>query len=104
LLPGAGTEGRAGGEGARTHAEAGAERRGNVAEEVAATGAVAFGAECGGAVGAEPVAAGIAKRIDALDGEAGHILHFLLSGRKAQADSGAGAKRSSTSRPQPRKF
>src|SRR6266700_4669648 len=56
----AGTERRARGERARTHAEARAERRGNVAEEVAAAGTVAFGAEGGGTVGAEPVAASIA--------------------------------------------
>jgi len=71
-----GAEGRARGESAGAHAEARAERRGNVAEEVAAAGTVAFGAERGGTVGAEPVAASIAKRIDALNGEAGHILHF----------------------------
>jgi|SRR6266700_3451077 len=74
--PGPRTERRARGEGAGAHAEARAERRGNVAEEVAAAGTVAFGAEGGGTVGAEPVAASIAKRIDALNGEAGHILHF----------------------------
>ena len=44
---------------------------------------MAFGAKGGGAVSAEPVAAGIAHRIDALNGEAGQILHFFsLRGHK----------------------
>ena len=78
-----GTQGRAGGEGAGAHAEARGERRGNVAEEVAAAGAMAVAAEGGGEIGAEPVTAGVALRIDALHGEAGHVLHlFSLSGPK----------------------
>jgi len=81
-------ERRARGEGAGTHAEARGERRGNVAEEVAAAGAMAVAAEGSGEIGAEPVTAGFAKRIDALHGEAGQVLHlFSLSGRKAQIDS-----------------
>ncbi len=84
----AGTEGRARGERAGAHAEARGERRGNVAEEVAATGAMAVAAEGSGEIGAEPVTAGFAKRIDALHGEAGQVLHlFSLSSRKAQIDS-----------------
>jgi len=66
---------RAGGEGAGTHAEARAERRGNVAEEISATGAVAVAAERSCGIGAEPVAAGFALRIDALHGETGQVLH-----------------------------
>jgi hypothetical protein len=49
---------------------------------------VAFNAEGSGGIGAEPVTAGFALRIDALHGEAGQKLHlFSLSGRKAQAGS-----------------
>jgi hypothetical protein len=75
LLAGTGAEGRAGGEGAGAHAEARGERRGNVAEEIAATGAMAFDAERSGGIGAEPVTAGFALRIDALHGETGQVLH-----------------------------
>jgi len=84
----AGAEGRARGEGAGAHAEARGERRGNVAEEVAAAGTMTVAAEGSGEIGAEPVTAGFAKRIDALHGEAGQVLHlFSLSSRKAQIDS-----------------
>jgi len=83
-----GTEGRARGERAGAHAEARGERRGNVAEEVAAAGAMAVAAERSSEIGAEPVTAGFAERIDTLHGEAGQVLHlFSLSGRKAQVDS-----------------
>ena len=51
---------------------------------------MAVAAEGCGEIGAEPVTASVALRIDALHGEAGHVLHlFSLSGRKAQVDSGA---------------
>ena len=63
------------GEGARAHAEARAERRGNVAEEVAAAGAVAVVGGGNGDICAHPLAAGFAKRIDALHGETGQVLH-----------------------------
>jgi hypothetical protein len=47
-----------------------------------------------GEIGAEPVTASIALRIDALHGKAGHVLHlFSLSGRKAQIDSIPTARR-----------
>jgi hypothetical protein len=83
-------EGRARGEGARTHAEARAEGRRNVAEEIAAAGATAFGAEGSGDIGTEPVTAGVALRIDALHRETGQKLHiFSLKGRKAQIASGS---------------
>jgi hypothetical protein len=49
---------------------------------------MAVAAEGRGEIGAEPVAAGVALRINALHGEAGQVLHlFSLSGRKAQAGS-----------------
>jgi hypothetical protein len=49
---------------------------------------MAVAAEGRGEIGAEPVTACVALRIDALHGEAGHVLHlFSLSGRKAQIDS-----------------
>ncbi len=90
-----GTEGRARGEGAGAHAEAWAEGRGNVAEEVAAAGAMAVAAEWSGGIGAEPVAAGFALRIDALYREAGQELHiYSLRSRKVQVDSGAAILRS----------
>ncbi len=84
----AGSEGRARGEGAGAHAEARGERRGNVAEEVAAAGAMAVAAEGSGEIGAEPVTASFAERIDALHGETGQVLHlYSLSSRKAQIAS-----------------
>ena len=73
----AGAEGWARGEGAGAHAEARGERRGNVAEEVAAAGAMAVAAEGSGEIGAEPVTAGFAERIDALHGETGQELHLF---------------------------
>ena len=75
----AGTEGRAGGEGAGAHAEARAERGRNVAEEITAAGAAAIGAERSGEIGAHPLTAGFARRIDTLHGEAGQELHFSPS-------------------------
>lgn len=60
---------------AGAHAEAGAEWRRNVAEEVAAAGAVAVVGSGNGDIGAHPLAAGFAKRIDALHGETGQVLH-----------------------------
>jgi hypothetical protein len=59
-LAGTGAEGRARGQGARAHAEARGERRGNIAEKVAAAGAMAVAAEGSGEIGAEPVTAGVA--------------------------------------------
>jgi len=61
---------------------------------------MAVAAEGSGEIGAEPVTAGFAKRIDALHGEAGQVLHlFSLSGRKAQIDLVA-----AVCRWQPKKF
>ena len=100
ILARARAEGRAGGEGTGAHAEARGERRGNVAKEVAAAGAMAVAAEGSGEIGAQPVTAGFAERIDALHGEAGQVLHWSsLSSRKAQVDSGAPVWRS-----RPKKF
>jgi hypothetical protein len=51
---------------------------------------MAFDAEGSGSIGAEPMAAGLALRVDALYGEAGQKLHlFSLSGREAQVCPGA---------------
>jgi len=51
---------------------------------------MAVAAEGRGKIGAEPVTACFALRIDALHGEAGHVLHlFSLSSRKTQLSSGA---------------
>src|SRR5260221_14536679 len=84
----AGTEGRARGERAGAHAEARGERRGNVAGEGAAKGAMAVAAEGRGENGGETGTAGFGKRIDALHGGAGQVLHlFSLSSRKTQSDS-----------------
>jgi hypothetical protein len=72
------------GEGARAHAEAGAEGRRDVAEKVTAAGAATVVEDGPRGIGAEPVTAGFAQRIDALHGEAGQILHVRsLSGRPA---------------------
>jgi hypothetical protein len=85
LLARARTEGRARGEGAGAHAEAGAERRRDVAEEIAAAGAVAVVGSGNCDIGAHPLAARFAERIDALHGETGQVLHLdSLRGRKAQ--------------------
>jgi hypothetical protein len=75
MSAGARAEGRARSQRARTHAEARAERRGDVAEEVAAAGAVAVVGSGNGDICAHPLAAGFAKRIDALHGETGQVLH-----------------------------
>src|SRR5216684_2893670 len=84
-------ERRARGEGAGTHAEARAERRGNVAKVVAAAGAVAVVGSGSSDIGAHPLATGFAKRIDALHGETGQVLHGVsLRGRKAQVHSRTG--------------
>ena len=77
-----GAEGWTRGEGTGAHAEARAERRRNIAQEVAAARATAFCAERSGSIGAEPVTAGIAQRIDTLHRETGHILHFLSPRRR----------------------
>ena len=104
-LTGPRAERGAGGEGAGAHAEARAERRGNVAEGIAAAGAVAVAAQGSGGIGAEPAAAGRASRIDTLHREARQKLHFFsLSGGKAQADSCATARPSTVSRPRQKKF
>jgi hypothetical protein len=56
---------------------------------------VAVATEGSGGIGAEPVAAGFASRIDALHRKAGQKLHFLSPrGRKAQVDLGATVRRS----------
>ena len=69
------TKRRAGAEAAGAHAEARAERGRNVAEEIAAAGAAAVVAERSSLIGTHPLTAGFAKRIDALHGEAGQVLH-----------------------------
>lgn len=77
-------EGRAGDERARAHPKARRERRGNVPQGIAARGAELAVDD----VGADPMAARLAIRINALHGGAGHILHVGLleasaaSGRK----------------------
>jgi hypothetical protein len=87
LSAGTRTERGAGRERTRAHAEARAERRGNVSEEIAAAGAAAIAAERSGDIGAEPVTAGFALRINALHRKAGQVLHFFsLRGCVAQAD------------------
>jgi hypothetical protein len=69
---------------ARAHAEARAERRGNVAEEVAAAGAAAVVGDGAGGICAEPMAAQVAQWIDTLHGKAWQILHaHSLSGQPA---------------------
>ena len=75
--PGARTQGRACRERPGAHAEARAERRRNVAEKIAATGTAAVIGSGSGDIGAEPVTAGCALRIDALHRKAGQIFHFL---------------------------
>jgi len=56
---------------------------------------MAVAAEGSGGIGAKPVAAGFALRIDALHREAGQILHiFSLRGREVRVDSGAAILRS----------
>ena len=77
-LAGAGAKGRARGEGARAHPEAWAERWRNVAEHVAAAGTAAVIADGAGGVGAQPVTTGVAGWIDALNGEAGQVLHSIF--------------------------
>jgi hypothetical protein len=80
----AGAERRTRSERARAHAEARAERRGNVAEEVTAAGAAAIVSDGACSIRAEPMTASFALRIDTLHGKTGQILHFVsLSGQPA---------------------
>ena len=96
----AGAKRRTRGEGAGAHAEARAERRGNVAEEVPAAGAAAVVGDGAGGIGAEPMTAGFALRIDTLHGEAGQILHFVsLSGQPTLRNHGKACGRSSPAWP-----
>ena len=76
-LAGMRTKGRARGEGARAHAEARTKGRRDITQEFAAAGAAAFASKRSGGIGAKPVTAGFAQRIDTLHREAGQILHFL---------------------------
>jgi hypothetical protein len=69
---GTGSERRARREGARAHAEVRRKRRGHVAQGIAAGGAEVAADH----VGADPVAARFAVRVDALHGGAGHVLHL----------------------------
>ncbi len=75
----AGAEGRARGERARAQAKVRAEWRGYIAEKIATARAAAVVANGIGGVGAQPLAASFAERIDALHSEAGQILHFSPS-------------------------
>ena len=91
---------RASGKGAGAHAEARSERRRNGAQEVAAGRAAAIVGDGAGGVGAQPVAAQFAKRIDALHGVAGQILHARsLSGRQLRGGTGEPCGRSSPGHP-----
>jgi len=75
----AGAQRRARRERARAHAEARAERWRDVSQKVATAGAAAVVAAGIGDVGAHPLAACFALRIDALHGEARQVLHFSPS-------------------------
>jgi hypothetical protein len=63
----------------RPHAEARTERRRHVAEKVTTRRATPFDAHRVGGVGAQPMASGFAKRVDALHGQAGQVLHSFTS-------------------------
>jgi hypothetical protein len=76
---------RAPGQGTRTHPEARAERRGHVAQHVTAAGTPAVVDDWTGSIGAKPMAAEIALRIDALNGEAGQVLHNFFPQRRLAA-------------------
>jgi hypothetical protein len=55
-----------------------------------------------GHIGTHPLAAGFAKRIDALHGETGQVLHFSpLRSRKAQLDSSTALSRSRKKKSEP---
>src|SRR5438874_11284160 len=56
-----------------------AERRWHVAEKVAAARATALAGGWPYDVGAQPVAAGFTRRVDALHGQAGQVLHRFTS-------------------------
>lgn len=68
----------ASGERTRAHAEA-AKRRRHVAEEIPTARAAAIIGEWAGDIHPQPMAAGLAQRIDALHGQAGQILHSFTS-------------------------
>jgi hypothetical protein len=61
------------------HAKPWPERWRHVTKKVAASGAAPVGSDGTGGVHAQPVAAGLAERIDALHGQAGQVLHSFTS-------------------------
>ena len=80
-------KGRARGERAGAHAEPRPERRRDVAEELTAAGTVTVVRSGGGNIGAHPLTASFAKRINTLHGEAGQVLHFSSSKAARSAKS-----------------
>jgi hypothetical protein len=81
---------------ARAHPETGAKWRRDVAKHVATAGTAAVITDGAGGIGAKPVAARVAKRIDALNGKAGQILHSIFPSGPVRnlAPGGANATRS----------
>ena len=78
-LPRARAQGRTRGEGARAHAETGAERRRNGLKRAAAARAEFEPSVGAGKMGAKPMTASGTVLVDALHGPAGKILHkFVL--------------------------
>src|SRR5437764_14395359 len=67
------------GEQARPHTQARTERRRHVAEKVSAGRAAAVLGERTSDIGAEPAAAGLAERVDALDRLAGQVLRCFAA-------------------------
>lgn len=74
-LPRPRAKGRARRQQARSHAEMRAERRGHVAQKIAATGTTAVVAHGAGHVRTQPMSARFTERIDALHGQARQVLH-----------------------------
>jgi hypothetical protein len=74
-LPRPGTQRWAGREGTRSHTESWAEGRRHRPQHIAAAWAPAVVADRAGRVGAQPVAAQVTQRIDALNRETRQILH-----------------------------
>jgi hypothetical protein len=74
---------RASGQRTRAHAESGAEWRRNITKHIATAGTAAVIGDGAGGIGAQPMTTRVALRIDALNGEAGQVLHACSpSGRR----------------------
>ena len=109
-LAGSRTQRRSPGQRPWAHAESRAEWRRHIAQHVPAAGTTAVIADRSGGIRAQPVTAQVACRIDALNGEAGQILHRFpprprpWRGPPSQLKTNVGALLSVVSRENPTRY